>query len=111
MQNDEKGARLVEALPTLARELERLLRQSGESQLADQIDRLRIIDRCRCEDDFCASFYTQPKPEAPYPRNHRCIDLDAAEGMLILDVVADKIVHVEVLNRYDIRQVLLATYP
>jgi hypothetical protein len=31
--------------------------------------------------------------------------------MLILDVVADKIVHVEVLNRHDIREKLLVSLP
>jgi len=55
------------------------------------------------------SFYTQPKPEGTYGPGHRCIDLDAAEGMLVLDVVAGKIAHVEVFNRNDIRRKLLAT--
>ena len=95
---------LAEIFPSPARELDQLLKNQGEVELA-------IVDRCRCEDDFCLSFYTQPKPEGTYGPGHRCIDLDAAEGMLVLDVVAGKIAHVEVLNRNDIRRKLLATLP
>jgi hypothetical protein len=39
------------------------------------------------------------------------MELEPAEGMLILDVVADKIVHVAILHRDDIRQKLLAALP
>ena len=53
---------LRETLPLLAEELERLLRNEGELQLAEQVSGLQIVDRCRCGDDFCASFYTLPKP-------------------------------------------------
>ena len=102
---------LTEILPPLAPELEQLLKDQGEVELAAQVSQLAIVDRCRCGDDFCSSFYTQPKPEGTYGPGHRCIDLDAAEGMLVLDVVAGKIAHVEVLNRDDIRRKLLAALP
>lgn len=102
---------LTEIFPLLARELEQLLKKQGEFELAAQVSQLEIVDRCRCGDDFCSSFYTQPKPEGRYGTSHRCIDLDAAEGMLVLDVVAGTIAHVEVLNRDDIRQKLVATFP
>jgi len=39
------------------------------------------------------------------------MDLDAAEGMAILDVVAGTIAHVEVLYREDVRQKLIAALP
>jgi hypothetical protein len=39
------------------------------------------------------------------------MDLDADEGMLIVDVVADTIAHVEVLNRDDIRKKLVEALP
>ena len=54
---------LTEILSLLARELELLLKKQGEFELASQVAQLRIVDRCRCGDDFCSSFYTQPKPE------------------------------------------------
>jgi hypothetical protein len=102
---------LSEILPALAIELEQLLKNQGEAELAAQVSQLTVIDRCRCGDDFCSSFYTQPKPEGPYGPIHRCFDLDAAEGMLLVDVVAEKIAHVEVLNRADVRRDLLAALP
>ena len=102
---------LTEIFPMLALELEQLLKKQGEVELAAQVPQLKVVDRCRCEDNFCSSFYTQPKPEGGYDPGHRCLDLDAAEGMLVLDVVAGTIAHVEVLNRYEIRQRLIAEFP
>ena len=102
---------LSNVLPALAIELEQLLKNQGEAELAAQVVQLTIVDRCRCGDDFCSSFYTLPKPEGHYGPSHRCLDLDAAEGMLLVDVVAGKIAHVEVLNRSDIRHDLLAAMP
>ena len=102
---------LIEILPLLACELELLLKKQGELELVAQVPQLRIVDRCRCGDDFCSSFYTQPKPEGSYGPGHRSMDLDAAEGIVILDVVAGTIAHVEVLYREDIRQKLIAALP
>jgi hypothetical protein len=39
------------------------------------------------------------------------MDLDADKGMMLLDVVAGTIAHVEVLHRDDIRTKLLAQLP
>jgi len=102
---------LSEILPQLARELEQLLQKKGELGLAAQVPQLAIVDRCRCGDDFCSSFYTQPKPEGAYGPGLECMNLDAADGMLILDVVAGTIAHVEVLYRDEIRQTLIAALP
>ena len=102
---------ITEAFPQFANELEQSLREQGELELAAQVPTLRVVDRCRCGDGFCSSFYTRPKPEGKYGPDHRCIDLHAAKGMLILDVVAGIIAHVEVLNRGDIREVLIAAFP
>jgi hypothetical protein len=102
---------LTEILPVLADELELLLKKSGEPELAAQVPQLAIVDRCRCGDDFCASFYTEPKPEGTYGAGHRCMELEPAKGMLILDVVAGAIVHVEVLYRDEIRKQLIAALP
>jgi hypothetical protein len=102
---------LVDVFAPLAREMEQLLRDQGEQGLAGQVATLRIVDRCRCDDDFCSSFYTQPKPTGAYGPQHRSLDLDAKEGMLILDVVGDVIAYVEVLNRDDIKDALLAAFP
>lgn len=102
---------LAETLPDFALELQQLLAKASEPELAAQIPGLVILDRCRCGDDFCSSFYTQPEPEESYGPDHRCMDLDADEGMVLLDVVAGTIAHVEVLNRDDVRRKLMAQFP
>lgn len=107
----KNSVQLIEILPQFAVELEQLLKKEGEAELAAQVAELVIVGRCRCGDDFCASFYTQPKPQGAYGPGHRCIELEPTEGMLILDVVKDRIAHVEVLNRNEIREKLLAALP
>jgi hypothetical protein len=102
---------LVDTLPELALELEQLLAKAGKPELAAQIPGLVIVDRCRCGDNFCSSFYTQPKPEGRWGPDHDCLDLDAEEGMVVLDVVAGTIAQVEVLNRDDVRTKLIAQLP
>jgi hypothetical protein len=59
----------------------------------------------------CSSFYTQPKPEERYGPEHDCMDLDAGEGMVLLDLVTGQIAQVEVLNRDDVRRKLIAQFP
>jgi hypothetical protein len=102
---------LIEMLPEFARELEQLLEMKHKGELAAQVSSLIVVDRCRCGDDFCSSFYTRPKPEGAYGPDHECFDLDAATGMIILDVVSGVIAHVEVLNREDIRKQLISALP
>lgn len=102
---------LTEILPSLALEIEQLLRNQGEDALADQVPQLAVVDRCRCGDGFCSSFYTMPNTPGPYGPSHRCFDLDATEGMLLIDVVDERIAHVEVLNRADVHRRLLQSLP
>jgi hypothetical protein len=102
---------LTETLPFLAVELEELPKKEGHAELAAQVSGLKIVDRCRCGHDFCASCYTERKPHGAYGAGHRDVELEPQAGMLLLDVVADKIVHVEVLYRHNIRENLLASFP
>jgi hypothetical protein len=102
---------LIELFPELAAELEQLLSQQGESELARQVSKLPVIDRCRCGDDFCGMFYVLPKPRGAYGPGHRNVSLEPKQGMLILDVVAQRIAAVEVLYRDAIRQRLIVEFP
>jgi len=102
---------LVELFPELTAELEHLLSQQGESELARQVSKLPIIDRCRCGDDFCGMFYVLSKPKGAYGPGHRNVSLEPKQGMLILDVVAERIAAVEVLYRDAIRQRLIVEFP
>jgi hypothetical protein len=102
---------LVDIFPDLAVELRELLSTQGESALAAQVQELPVVERCRCGDDFCGMFYALPKPEGAYGPSHRNVALTPKEGMLILDVVAEKIAAVEVLHRDEIRRRLLIEFP
>jgi len=100
-----------DALPELADELAQLLEEAGEYYLATQVPGLRIVERCGCGDDFCATFYTQPKPLGSFGVGHRNVVLDPERGMVILDVVSGTIACVEVLYRDDIGKRLNAALP
>jgi len=102
---------LVEIFPALSTELQQLLAERGEPGLAAQVPKLSVIERCRCGDDFCGTFYVLPKPDGAYGPGHRNVALTPKEGMLILDVVSDKIAAVEVLYRDEIRQRLQTEFP
>jgi hypothetical protein len=78
---------LRNVLPAFAEELKHLLNTNGRAKLGEQVDSLSIVDRCCCGDDFCASFYTQPKPEGSYGPSLECVELEPERGMIILDVV------------------------
>jgi hypothetical protein len=103
--------KLRDVFPDLAGELRDLLGQEGEIVLATQVESLQIVDRCRCTDDFCAMFYTEPRPAGAYGSGHRNVALDPRRGDLILDVVDDRIMAVEVLYRNDIRKKLHGIIP
>lgn len=97
---------LTEILPEFSAEVTHLLEQSGERELAEQVGSIRVVEKCSCDDDFCASFYTQPKPSGAYGPNHRNVTLRPKSGDIILDVVDDQICFVEVLCRDDVRAAL-----
>ena len=88
----KEGKLLVDMFPQLSSELRQLLVGQGESKLAAQVPALTVIERCRCGDDFRGMFYVLPKPPGAYGPDHRNVALWPMNGMLILDVVADKIV-------------------
>jgi hypothetical protein len=102
---------LKDALPGLADELIQLLVAAVRQSLADQVPGLKIVERCRCGDDFCASFYTLPKPDGSYGAGHENVVLEPERGMIVLDVVNGCIAHVEVLNRDEVRRALIASLP
>ena len=102
---------LAEVLPILAQEIEELLKKQNEPKLAAQVASLTIVDRCRCGEDFCAAFYVEPKPKGAYGPGHRNVDLEPEGGMIILDVVDDRIMQIEVLYRDEVRQAIQNLIP
>jgi hypothetical protein len=97
--------------PQFADEIATLLREAEEPTLAEQVPALRVVARCRCGDDFCGSFYTAPPPGGAYGPGHRNVEVDPTDGMVILDVVDDRIMQVEVLYNDEFRRVLHAAMP
>jgi hypothetical protein len=106
-----KNPLLNDAIPQLATELVALLEQEGETDLAAQVPEIRLVDRCRCGDDFCATVYTAPPPLGAWGPGHENIVLNPEDGYLILDVVDRKITCIEVLYRDEIRNQVLALLP
>lgn len=99
---------LRDAFPDLANELESLLLQEGEHNLAAEVSGLEIRDRCRCGDDFCATMYCQPRPKGVAFRVGRTVPL--TDG-LIVDVVDEHVAVIEVLYSDNIRSRLNELIP
>jgi len=101
---------LRECLPELAAELESLLRNDNEMELAEQVQSLQIVDRCRCDSRSCATIYNVPKPNGAWRGNHRNVVLDT-EGLTVLDVLDERIVCIEMLDRDGITETIHRLLP
>jgi hypothetical protein len=106
-----KHALVKDLLPALAGELRELLKKAGRGDLSAKVDALPLIERCRCGDDFCSTFYTAAKPVGAYGPGHSNLQLSPSEGMIILDLVDDDIRCVEVLDRPEVQRELFAKLP
>jgi hypothetical protein len=95
----EPAPLLRDVHPAFSTELIWLLEAAGHTELAICAHDLRIVERCPCTDDFCQSFYTEPPPDGPYGPGHRNVMLEnrGGAGMIVLDVVRNRIMFVEVL--------------
>ena len=95
---------LMDVLPDVGDEIIRSLEARGEAALAATVPALPVLDRCRCGDDFCAMVYTAPRPEGAHGPGLRNLQIEASEGVIILDVVERRIMGVEVLFRPGARE-------
>lgn len=95
---------VAQVLGDVAAEVADCLRDAGEPGLAGSVPRLRFYGRCTCGDCFCQGFYTAPRPAGAYGPGHRNVCLSPTAGMLILDVVDNRIMFVEVLYRPDVEE-------
>jgi hypothetical protein len=102
---------LGELLPQFSVELQDLVSSAGRPDLALQVPKLPIVERCTCGDSNCAHFYTAARSPGPYGAGHLNLVLASEVGFLALDVVADAIVAVEVLDRPDVKALLDAALP
>ena len=98
-------------MPDFAAELRQLISSSSRPELAHQVDALPLVARCRCGQANCANFYTAPPPQGAYGAGHVNVMLEPTRGLIVLDVVNDRIVGVEVLDRPDVKSSLDANIP
>ncbi len=98
--------KVSELFPSFSEELGALLREAGQSDLARQIPGLELVDRCRCAESFCATFYTVERPQGAWKGDHENLLLGPDRGMLIVDVVDGRIACVEILDRPDFKALL-----
>jgi hypothetical protein len=90
---------LVEdVLPRLAAVLREELLREGEPELSAQVGFLRVVQPCRCQDDFCQSFYTDDhEPGTSWGADHRTVPLRPEEAMVNVDVADGEIVQIEII--------------
>ena len=102
-------------MPLFAAELRNLLPASDLPVLADQVDELELVGRCRCGEYFCSSFYVNggsspldDQEQALRGRySHNSLYLGAPSGLVVVDTDhLDRIVFVEVQNRPDVEEEL-----
>ncbi|HJS70131.1 MAG TPA: hypothetical protein VJ744_04935, partial [Gaiellaceae bacterium] len=74
--NAERAPLLKAAMPEFAAILETRLAEQDEPELAEQVSRLRIVARCGCDDYFCGSFYTVPRPAGAWGPGHENVVLE-----------------------------------
>jgi len=97
--------------PEFAEELAALLLTKNEPALAEQLLSADILSRCECDDEFCASFATAPRPSGEYGPGHVNIELEPRVGVVVLDIVDDRVMYVEVLHHPDFRRRLRLALP
>ena len=101
--------RLIDILPQIADELKTMLFDMGEYKLARSVADLPVVDRCRCGDSECATFYTMEREKwQGKPLKHV---VPGGDDILELDVYDDIIVCIEILDREDVSERLRALLP
>jgi hypothetical protein len=103
---EDKRTLLKELFPDLVEEIRDLLKAEDRTELISSLETARVVDKCRCKDDFCSSIYTAAKPTGSWGPDHETVPLEPKQGMINLDVVAGKIVYVEVIDRPDIHKLV-----
>jgi hypothetical protein len=96
------GPLLAATVPGFATELEEGLRAIDRPDLAGQVPALRIREVCRCEVEGCASFYTAAPMKRWFRRGKQ-----VPVGELVVDTIDGEIVYVEVLERPELKALLM----
>ena len=101
--------RLIDILPAIAKEIENVLFDMGEYRLARSIGELEVVDRCRCGDEACGTFYTADRQGwKNKPLKHLIND---EHGHCDVGIYDGHIVCVEILDRDDVGEMLREQLP
>jgi hypothetical protein len=100
---------LMQSLPVVAAEMAHGFALIQHGHLAEQVGRLELVDRCPCNDDLCATFYTQPNGSW----EGRDVERFVLEmpGLTCLYTVDGVVAWVELLRRPDVRDRLRVLFP
>ncbi|MBV1911781.1 MAG: hypothetical protein KUG78_20985 [Kangiellaceae bacterium] len=96
-------------MPFLAKELVEGLSDIGEQTLANSISDLKIIDRCRCDSQGCGTFYTMNKEIWSGKKLKQVIP--EVKGLYAIDVFENNIACIEIMERSDVAEQLISSYP
>jgi hypothetical protein len=99
---------LDDVMPDIAEELYIGFRKARRPDLAESVWELELVDRCRCGEEFCATFYTQPNEPWSGKVEHLIIDMI---GLLCIELVRGRVARVELLDRPDVRDRLSELFP
>ncbi|MFJ8443485.1 hypothetical protein [Kitasatospora griseola] len=104
MEPEPEYPMVRDVFPELVDDLGALLEAEGEQELAVGARELCLVAQCDCGDDFCQGLRTAPHPPGrPYGPGHRCLPLPATSGTVVLDVVSDRSMYVELIDRPPLR--------
>jgi hypothetical protein len=101
--------KIKKALPQLAQELESGFRKIGQVDLAATVSELDIVERCRCGDEGCGTFYTLEKCVWSGKKLEQIVPV--VEGLYAVDVFSNKVACIEILDRKDVEDKLNELFP
>jgi hypothetical protein len=85
---------------SLASELRKRLTAAGEGEPVDVVDELRVVERCRCGNPRCESFYALPRFQTIWLWNRGGQTIPLRAGLAV-GAVGSRIVAVEVVRNCD----------
>lgn len=96
---------LVDALPDFSDELSRGLADLGHQELATSVKAIVIVERCKCNETGCITFYAVPK--SSLTNKCRCkTAYPVVRGLTCVQYIGQNIVWVEAVGRPDDRKKL-----
>jgi hypothetical protein len=97
--------KLAQALPDFTEELSQGIASLGYKNLAASVYAIEVVERCKCDEPGCVTFFCVPKLSAPRPDTCKRI-VAPARGVTCVQYFEQTITWVEVLGRPEDRMKL-----